>query len=614
MVQNSEKPEKKSSAKKVILWVSGIIISLIIIVSIFLYINFNRLLSEALMNSFNTSIASDLYELKFKNLNASLVMGNIKVKNVSIQPREKPLTEHPKVNSSIKLNTKEILLANVQIRTLLTQNILKLDKIKIESPEVEISINSLIPIFLPLKDTTQVADTTQTLEKRSIEGFFLQQFDLQNANIHTENFAKERDLQISNVNISLTDLNLDQQHEKDLFSYCKLDFYIGEIKGSLEKESMDNVSIKDYKIIIDSLKLEKTVDTLIFHFHDFNLGFTNLDVETADSIYHLTLQQFNLSYKQKSLQLKNISFKPNISEAELQKRKKFQITQFAGNAGLINITGINFDSLLYSRKLFIDSIAIDSVSANIFKDRTCPMDTNRFPQYPAQSIAGIKLPLLIKQFTANHLNLTNREHKPNSSYANANINRGKLVAKNITNINTSQPLSMNVDAWLENKVQFFLNLEFDYNHPQFRMNGAFPKFNISDLNPIIHSYTPVTLHNGIVDEIEFSGTAYKTKAEGTMKFLYHDLKIDIDIEDKAPWKSSILSFAANTIVSSSNPPNEKLPPRIVNYHIERDMNKAFINVIIKSTLNGLKETILMSKETKKLYKEEKREAKKEGKE
>jgi len=58
MVQNSEKPEKKSSAKKVILWVSGIIISLIIIVSIFLYINFNRLLSEALMNSFNTSVMS----------------------------------------------------------------------------------------------------------------------------------------------------------------------------------------------------------------------------------------------------------------------------------------------------------------------------------------------------------------------------------------------------------------------------------------------------------------------------------------------------------------------------------------------------------------------------
>jgi hypothetical protein len=98
-----------------------------------------------------------------------------------------------------------------------------------------------------------------------------------------------------------------------------------------------------------------------------------------------------------------------------------------------------------------------------------------------------------------------------------------------------------------------------------------------------------------------------------MKFLYHDLKIDIKLDEKASWKSSVLSFAANTAVASANPASESLPPKIVKFHAERDMNKSFINITIKSALNGLKETILMSKENKKAYKAEKKKARKESK-
>ena len=68
---------------------------------------------------------------------------------------------------------------------------------------------------------------------------------------------------------------------------------------------------------------------------------------------------------------------------------------------------------------------------------------------------------------------------------------------------------------------------------------------------------------------------------------------------KAKWKSSLIAFAANAIVDSSNPPSEKLPPRIVKFEAKRDMNKGFINLIIKSILSGVKETMIMSKENRK---------------
>jgi hypothetical protein len=43
------------------------------------------------------------------------------------------------------------------------------------------------------------------------------------------------------------------------------------------------------------------------------------------------------------------------------------------------------------------------------------------------------------------------------------------------------------------------------------------------------------------------------------------------------------------------------------------MNKGFINIILKSLFNGLKETMVMSKENRKENREAKKEAKKERK-
>jgi hypothetical protein len=98
-----------------------------------------------------------------------------------------------------------------------------------------------------------------------------------------------------------------------------------------------------------------------------------------------------------------------------------------------------------------------------------------------------------------------------------------------------------------------------------------------------------------------------------MKYLYHDLDIDLALKEQAKWKSAVLSFAANTILPTANPSSADMPSRIVQFDIERDMHKSFINVILKSLFAGLKETMVMSKENRKENREAKKEAKKEAK-
>jgi hypothetical protein len=169
-------------------------------------------------------------------------------------------------------------------------------------------------------------------------------------------------------------------------------------------------------------------------------------------------------------------------------------------------------------------------------------------------------------------------------------------------------------ASLGDKVYFSLILGFSYNLPQFSFEGSFKQFNFADLNDVIEAFVPAKISKGVVDKIEFSGIAKNNGSSGKMEFLYHDLDVELQLEDKAKWKNSVLSFAANTVVASSNPESKNRPPKIVKFHTERDMNKGFINVILKSVLTGLKETVLMSKENKKNYREEKKKARKERRE
>ncbi|HSO87199.1 MAG TPA: hypothetical protein VLQ91_11645, partial [Draconibacterium sp.] len=230
-MEPAENKHRKFTFKKTLLWTVAGILLVLSGAGIYFYKNFNRLLSDALLKSFNANIASDVYELKFKDLNVNLVLGNIKVNDVVLQPREKPLNNYPYINSKIRLTTKELLLSNVEIMTLLKENRLQLERIKIDEPDVELTIDNKIPIFLPFNDSTLVTDTLQQTVKRPITAFSLEKFDLIDATLHLENFAKERDLTVKNLNITLRDLLLDQQYGKDLMKYSAFSFSIDEITG-----------------------------------------------------------------------------------------------------------------------------------------------------------------------------------------------------------------------------------------------------------------------------------------------------------------------------------------------------------------------------------------------
>ena len=116
----------------------------------------------------------------------------------------------------------------------------------------------------------------------------------------------------------------------------------------------------------------------------------------------------------------------------------------------------------------------------------------------------------------------------------------------------------------------------------------------------------------MADEIKFSGLARNSSSTGNLTFLYHDLKVNLELEDKAKWVNDLITFGANTALHSNNPVSSTIPARSVRFGADRDMNKGFVNLIIKSLLDGMKETMLLSKENRREFNQAKREARKEG--
>ncbi len=597
MKRDVDNTKRKRPIKKIILFS---FLSIILVAGISLYNNFNHLLANALLRTFDSNIISDVYELKFEKLSVNPFEGTIRVFNATLLPREKPLNNYPYINGTFRLKTEKLTLKKVDLIALLNESRLILERITILKPDIELSLTEDRHILVPFKDSTAAA-SQEAVGKKSIDSFLLNEFQLVDASFHVTNSKKQRTFSIAEFNISLYDLLIQQQTRRNRISLKHADLSLGQFEGSLQKGPVKHIHFKEFTIGMDSLEAQMSLDTLIFHFRDFNTDLKALDVQTADSIFHVTLQSFHLSYQDKIIELSDMSFKPNVSKAALQRKYAFQHADFSGTVGTLKLIQVNFDSLIYKRKIFIDQIVVDKVSATIFKDKTKPIDSSRAPAYLGQYVKTIPIPLLIKQLKATNINLVSTEKKSDSSYAKVKIQRGTVDVKNLTNLTSKKMLTINADAYLENKAHFNVDLKFGYSIPQFSFSGVVKKFSLPELNGLLQAFTPAKINAGTLDEITFSGIAERTNANGTMKFLYHDLKVDLELDNTAKWKSSVIAFAANSVLKSSNPASSNSPPRIVQFHVERDMNKGFINIILKSVINGLKETMFMSKENRKTF-------------
>ena len=134
-------------SRKILKLIVLAVIVILTIMSFYIYRNFNVLVSNAIMRSFNTNVISDVYDLNFDHLNINIVTGEVEINNVVIAPKKTPVQSYPYINSSFILTTRRIDLKRVDIYALLKKNRLQLSSIEIEKPGIFMLLKGKNHIF-----------------------------------------------------------------------------------------------------------------------------------------------------------------------------------------------------------------------------------------------------------------------------------------------------------------------------------------------------------------------------------------------------------------------------------------------------------------------------------
>jgi len=589
------------------------VIVILTVVSFYFYKNFNRLISDAIMRSFNSNVISDVYDLSFDDLNINVFTKEVKIRHVVIAPKEIPLQPYPYINSSFILKASRIDLNGVDIYALLKQNRLMISTIEIEKPEIAVQLKGRNHVLFPFKAGDKSSEAKIEQLKKYLDSYFLKELVLRDARLSMEDEHEGSSYKIGALNIFVSDIQLHQLEGVDSLAFRKVDLGMSGLVIHAKTGSFKTMESKNYQLNVDSFAIQQRPDTVIFQVGNYTTRIEDWKLVTADSTYLIGAQLVELSRNEKAVHITDVAMKPTRSHDEFNRLHKYQKELYSISVKKVDLLNISFDSLRFYKTILIGNVNLDSADVLIYRDKTKDVDLKRFPGFPGQQLNSVGIPLTIKELKIATSTLEYQEKKVDGDLASVKISGLNLNAKNISNQLPGSTLMVKGNGYLENKIPFNLALSFSYTKPEFSFEGAIKPFEFKDLNRVIEAFAPTSVKTGFVDAINFSGNGYPREASGDMEFLYHDLGLIIDVKKYSKFKNSLISFAANNYLNSSNPASNDKAARKVKFVVERDRNRGFMNLVVKSIVAGVQETMLPSKENRKLNRETKKALKKEQK-
>jgi hypothetical protein len=456
-----------------------IVLSVFLIIatlSVYYYTNFNRLVSNSIMRSFNSNVISDVYDLSFDHLNINIITGEINIRNVVFRPKETPSQLYPYINSSLVLKTSRIDLHRVGIYTLLRHGRLQVSTVDIEKPEISILLKGRNSILFPLKEGGKTSKEEIKQFKRYLDSYFLKEFILSDASMTIEDEYAGDCYKIGALNLFVRDIQLHQLSGVDSLSFRKADLGLKDFAINSKTGGFKSMASQNFELNIDSFAIQQQPDTVKYQVANFKTLIQDWELVTADSVYVLGAKSVALTQREKTLHLSNLVMKPTLGHDAFNNLRKYQKELYSITVKKVDILNISFDSLRFYNTILIGQVNLDSANVLIYRDKTKDVDLKRFPEFPGQQLNSINFPLTINGLKLTESVLEYQEKKPDGNLASIKIRKLNLNARDISNRLPDAHLSVKMNGSLENKVPVELALLFSYKKPEFSFIGSLKSF------------------------------------------------------------------------------------------------------------------------------------------
>ncbi|OAQ40704.1 hypothetical protein A5893_07115 [Pedobacter psychrophilus] len=555
--------------KKFLLWFTSIVLVLAIALYIgskYLQKNWKPLLEEQLKKAVINSTDS-LYKIEYKNIDVNPLNGNLKLvdfKLIPVMSIYQKLKDAKKAPDNLyELSVDALVIRNANAKEAVKTKKLNIANIIINHPQLKI-----------INDRQSYNDTVKTSNKERKNPYELIKDIFKELKINT----------IKLQEIDFTFVNKSYKTEK--------------------KTSLKNLNIEITDLLIDSLSSQDS--SRVYYTKNVLIDIKDYKIATPDSLYFVKMNNLSFSTLKNELQLKDVKLEPRLDKVPFYKKVGYAKDRFDLDFKNITIQDIDFDLFLKQQRLFAQTLSIDKARVDVYNNNAYPKHrSDKTGKFPHQQLLKLALDMRIAKLNLNNVAISYSEFDAKSKKT------GRIDFKNVNGTiynvtNDSASLSKNSVMKANLKTQVFGVIPADLNFKfymlskvgAFDFGGVIGAFNGKAVNEIVKPLGMAEIKSANIKKMIFNATANQNKANGTVKFYYDDLSVNIlTREDNGNLKSmGFASSLANRFIINTQNPSKKGVFTTGRIYYQRPTYASFFNYLWQSLFTGIKESVGVSRE------------------
>ncbi len=365
-----------------------------------------------------------------------------------------------------------------------------------------------------------------------------------------------------------------------------------EYNDSVKKILITAEDVKiDSSVIQDSLSLKYAsglnilIEDLSYHFKDdYLIKLGNLKASSSDSTFIL----------------KDITYKPYISDSAFFSHRKYSSDRYKIRAPFISLKGINFNKLIWRNSYLFRYIDARDLNISICTNKEAPPDTNSIPKMPNEIMRSAKKKISIKDVRLKNWTIHIRARHPYvKKYSDVTFTKVSGEIKNVSNTPKEQseknPCKLDISGSLYGlaKLSIKMNLPLLSQNLSFDYKGELNSMSALPINNQIKPADHVKLKSGEIESINFSVHVLRSAADVYVKPIYKNLKIEKlkENSEEGGVANKAGSFIANNFVIRTSNPNKDGEIKIGSIIYLKDKGDTFLDVIWTSVKKGLGEVV-----------------------
>ena len=476
-----------------------------------------------------------------------------------------PVKRHPEAKAQYIFQAKALRIYDISILSLLHSRDLQIDLIKVEEPQFSI-YQGISRINEEPEDTVQ--------RKKSFFTAFSQ---------------KLNSISVTHIEIPNSSFNV-------------------------YKHGIDSAAVftsSDNSVSIDSFKINAETDKLNQYFtaRKFDVALNSFAYQLNNGLYKLTGNTLGISFTDSTLTLDSLQLIPKFSKETFAEHAGRQASRVHIVTSKINCKRVDLPLLLDHSSLVMNRLDIEGCIIDSYRDNTKPLGKVECLSIQAM-LRDLPFYMAIDTIEMHKarvdVEMLNPGYKAHGEITLTDFHVLITGVQNDTvSYTDSSAIAIRLDARIMNQGKLDVHFTFplDTRKESFKCSGSVSAMPMAAFNPLLRHTKQLVFKSGMLDHVSFSFVAQDQNSRGNMKFLYHDLQIELlnYKGKKSTLKLFVKSFLVNTFVFENSNPGKDGKVRIATIRAQRNPYRYFLNFAMQSLLSGIEPSVL-SEDRPKIFK------------